>query len=694
VTHQEQAPVVLSQSSQGSISGDNATVPNTTATTPVRIPVVSTITLIDRPASTRTVTITDAPAYSTQRTVVDQAAYEQAIQRPIYDVECDDNGHCHRYIDDWETIYVHHDAVTHAETVNIAAVTHEETATIPAVTHTETLRSDAIVGSDPGTTGGDDALSQFGMLLGLTALAGAGRFASKADALRATVAEWGAAGQPVPTAIEPMIRSGLTDAAAEDALTVLKPQTDPEAALRQFRRETLAQNVKNGKLAEEMSIAARTEGNVDFGRRIGFRGAEGSGRTVVDAAVLPDGKIQLVESKWRDAPYTQRQSEIYPQIESGEAIPVGENAADLKLKIGEPLKNSSGGMKIVTDRWYGEDNVTFRTPEGLVVRVEDGKVVSSGAAAEAAAAEDAARAAAEAAVAEDAARAAAAAEDATKVSEGFARGAARAAKALEVFGKVMLPVAVAADVYLLAQAVRADGGFGRNTAKTAGSIAGGWGGFFAGAAAGAAIGVVGGPVGMIVGGIIGGIIGSMAGSAAGEAIADAAYTAVTQPAAVQALVDKANQAGFHVDAPGEPSGYTPSDDQATDQYDWSDSFVTAPSTTTHEDDATHDAVAEPASVEPTPAEPPPVVEFTPSAQPHAFVEPASVELTPAEPPPVVEFTPSAQPEYAVYDQTPASAAADTASTSVPIPVPRLPTAPVSNGAHRRPTTASSWRPKA
>jgi hypothetical protein len=194
VTHQEQAPVVLSQSSQGSISGDNATVPNTTATTPVRIPVVSTITLIDKPASTRTVTITDAPAYSTQRTVVDQAAYDQAVQRPIYDVECDDNGHCHRYIDDWETIYVHHDAVTHAETVNIAAVTHEETATIPAVTHTETLRSDAIVGSDPGTTGGDDALSQFGMLLGLTALAGAGRFASKADALRATVAEWSAAG--------------------------------------------------------------------------------------------------------------------------------------------------------------------------------------------------------------------------------------------------------------------------------------------------------------------------------------------------------------------------------------------------------------------------------------------------------------------------------------------------------------------
>jgi hypothetical protein len=122
VTHQEQAAVTTSQSVQGSGSGDSGTATGTTASTPVTIPVVSTITLIDSPATTHTITV------------------------------------------------VGHDGVT--SLVTLASVADESS------------RGDSVVGSTsaPDSQGGgnssDDAGGALAALLGLAALAGAGTYAS------------------------------------------------------------------------------------------------------------------------------------------------------------------------------------------------------------------------------------------------------------------------------------------------------------------------------------------------------------------------------------------------------------------------------------------------------------------------------------------------------------------------------------
>jgi hypothetical protein len=101
-----------------------------------------------------------------------------------------------------------------------------------------------------------------------------------------------------------------------------------------------------------------------------------------------------------------------------------------------------------------------------------------------------------------------------KVSEG-----------LDTFGKVALPVAVAAVGVRLYGAYEEDGGkIGRHTAETAGSVAGGWagaaagaeGGAEAGAAVGAFFGGAGAVPGAIVGGLVGGVAGGIVGSGLGE----------------------------------------------------------------------------------------------------------------------------------------------------------------------------------
>ncbi len=73
----------------------------------------------------------------------------------------------------------------------------------------------------------------------------------------------------------------------------------------------------------------------------------------------------------------------------------------------------------------------------------------------------------------------------TRISPTTLRVAGGTARTLETVGRVARPVAFATDTIRLADAVRADGGLGRNTAVTAGSVAGGWGGAAGGAWAGA-----------------------------------------------------------------------------------------------------------------------------------------------------------------------------------------------------------------
>jgi hypothetical protein len=109
-------------------------------------------------------------------------------------------------------------------------------------------------------------------------------------------------------------------------------------------------------------------------------------------------------------------------------------------------------------------------------------------------------------------------------SEAFIKTMGRVSEGLEVAGKVAAPVAVAADVYRLGNAVQQDGGtIGKHTVETAGSVAGGWagaavgaeGGAEAGAAVGAFFGGVGAMPGAIVGGVVGGVAGGLAGSELG-----------------------------------------------------------------------------------------------------------------------------------------------------------------------------------
>jgi hypothetical protein len=93
--------------------------------------------------------------------------------------------------------------------------------------------------------------------------------------------------------------------------------------------------------------------------------------------------------------------------------------------------------------------------------------------------------------------------------------------ALETAGKVMLPVAVAADGYELFNAYQQDGDhLGMHTGEAAAGIAGSWGGAIAGAEIGATIGSVVPGAGTVVGGLVGGIVGGIAGDSVGRHIFD------------------------------------------------------------------------------------------------------------------------------------------------------------------------------
>jgi hypothetical protein len=106
------------------------------------------------------------------------------------------------------TTTIHHDALTHNETV-----------TVPAATHAEKLSYDAIVGDSGGANSGDDAAGEWALLLGLTALAGAGRFVKQSDAAAVAAAEWSQSGRPLPSeAVAELGSSG--DTVVDEAATL------------------------------------------------------------------------------------------------------------------------------------------------------------------------------------------------------------------------------------------------------------------------------------------------------------------------------------------------------------------------------------------------------------------------------------------------------------------------------------------
>jgi RHS repeat-associated protein len=127
-----------------------------------------------------------------------------------------------------------------------------------------------------------------------------------------------------------------------------------------------------------------------------------------------------------------------------------------------------------------------------------------------------------------------------RISSRVLRAAGRLARGLNAAGRVARPLAIVTDAVRLGSAIHEDQGVGRNTARTAASVAGGWAGAFAGAwlgaKAGAALGGLLGSVvpglgnaaGAAIGGLLGGLFGAIAGgffgSRAGEVAADAGWS--------------------------------------------------------------------------------------------------------------------------------------------------------------------------
>jgi len=64
----------------------------------------------------------------------------------------------------------------------------------------------------------------------------------------------------------------------------------------------------------------------------------------------PDGHFAILEVKTGDGPPTLRQSEIFPLIGNGDAIPTGDNAREFGLLVGIPLKDQGhpNGFEVIT----------------------------------------------------------------------------------------------------------------------------------------------------------------------------------------------------------------------------------------------------------------------------------------------------------------------------------------------------------
>ncbi len=203
---------------------------------------LTAITLVDTPARDDLVTVTDSPASDSvvtvevtsasddPVTVEDQAAWDEPINNP-----------------DGTTGVVHHDAVTHIVTIHHDAVTRDVVVHQDAVTHTAVAHQDAIVHTEPlsftasvsssssGSSSDDtNGLLEFAALLGLVALAGAGRYASTGDLVRRTLVDEAAAGATLPTQLAGLLTTDSpTDEQIDGAFEAVNAALDDAAEQRQ-----------------------------------------------------------------------------------------------------------------------------------------------------------------------------------------------------------------------------------------------------------------------------------------------------------------------------------------------------------------------------------------------------------------------------------------------------------------------------
>jgi len=91
---------------------------------------------------------------------------------------------------------------------------------------------------------------------------------------------------------------------------------------------------------QKTKIQLKSQGYEVLDKTVSFGSSCSTGRCMPDIAYkTPDGKWGIIEVKIGKADFSIRQSEIFPQIKDGNAIPRGNVAKRLGLKEGVPLKD-------------------------------------------------------------------------------------------------------------------------------------------------------------------------------------------------------------------------------------------------------------------------------------------------------------------------------------------------------------------
>jgi|GEM_PF-3141801 len=185
-------------------------------------------------------------------------------------------------------------------------------------------------------TNGDEIVQGAVFILELVALGGGGMLARKA--LRRN--------NSANKTPQPHNRATVEKNAAN------KSQNGAERAEKPGRSSDIQkQKAHHDKIVDQEKNRLESEGYEVSDKGISFRCAHDNDRCIPDITYrTPDGKLGGFEIKTGNGKLSKNQEKIYPQIESGEAIPVGKNAKEFELDVGKPLKE---GFPIETKRYPG-----------------------------------------------------------------------------------------------------------------------------------------------------------------------------------------------------------------------------------------------------------------------------------------------------------------------------------------------------
>ena len=109
---------------------------------------------------------------------------------------------------------------------------------------------------------------------------------------------------------------------------------------------TITRNAIVGRLGESLTSTIAGRLGAQEVARVTFRTADGKITAVLDHVLIKDGQIIMVETKTGNAELTENQDAIISALQEGTAVPVGQNAANAGLNVGQPM----GGPVIVV-RW-------------------------------------------------------------------------------------------------------------------------------------------------------------------------------------------------------------------------------------------------------------------------------------------------------------------------------------------------------